>query len=373
MALLFMDSFDHYGTVVTDKWTSLGSSYLNDNSGIATVGRRSTKGWRAGNTASGNANDFAKTLYKTLSPTTNICIVGMAFRPVTAFTNIAQGLYSEILAAGGTVAPCLVAIRYGGVTQCWLKLNADGTISPVRNNSPAAGTVLGTTSAALALGSYTHIEVMVAVHNTTGIVKIRFNGTEVLSLTAQNTQSTGNLWNEIRLGSVGPVSGGSVEWNYDDLYVLDGNGSAPWNAFLGDCRLDASSPPAAGAKSDWIPLSGTNNALMVDDPDVGDSDVTYVSSVTPGATDTYVLPDLPVVGAQLKGVQLNLLLRKEDAGSCPLTGVVRHAGVDYPTAAIESPSTTYGYRMMPLQTNPGTGVAWTEAGFNAAEFGVMRE
>jgi hypothetical protein len=377
MALLFIDSFDHYGTVVLDKWTSLQTSYSvntgNETSGIATVGRRGTKGWRASIGAGGYQNDAVYTLYKSLPATGSTCVLGMAFRPVTSFHNNDQGLnVDDVSGGGGATAPCIVAIRYGSTTQFWLKLNEDGTISPMRGAGTGSSVSLGVTTP-LQQGVYTHIEVFVTLHATAGIVKIRFNGDEVLNIPVANTRFNADLWNEIRLGSVAPISG-AVEWDYDDLYVLDGYGGAPWNNFLGDCRVDASYPTAEGAKSDWIPLPpNTNNALMVDDPGVSDGDGTYVSSTVPGSVDTYIVPDAPVPGAVIYGVQLNLLLRKEDAGNCPLRGVVRHVGLDYPTPAIVNPGTSYAYRTIPIPTNPGTGVQWTEAGFNAAEFGIMRE
>ena len=66
-----------------------------------------------------------------------------------------------------------------------------------------------------------------------------------------------------------------------------------------------------------------------------------------------------------------LSLKKTDAGVCTVAPVIRHSGVDYPGAAI-TPGTSYAYGLAIAATNPGTSAAWTEAGFNAAEFGYKR-
>jgi hypothetical protein len=186
-----------------------------------------------------------------------------------------------------------------------------------------------------------------------------------IAVTGVNTSNTGAAsWSGVSLGT-SPYNS-----DYDDLYVLDGSGAAPLNDFLGDCRVDARYPTAEGASSAWTPLSGTDNALMVDET-APDDDTTYNSTSTVGATDTHVVQDAPVPGAVLYGVQLCLSHKKSDAGTCSIAPVVRHSGVDQVGTAF-NPGTTYVYSVTPYGLNPGTGAAWTEAGFNAAEFGYKR-
>jgi hypothetical protein len=158
--------------------------------------------------------------------------------------------------------------------------------------------------------------------------------------------------------------------DYDDLYVLDGSGPAPRNDFLGDCRVDVRLPTAQGNSHAWTPTPVVDNALNVDDP-APDDETTYNATTTVGATDTLVVQDAAVAGGTLFAVQLSLNQRKTDAGTCTIAPVVRHAGVDYPGAGL-NPGTTYVYGVTPYNTNPGTAAAWTEADFNAAEFGYKR-
>jgi hypothetical protein len=102
-----------------------------------------------------------------------------------------------------------------------------------------------------------------------------------------------------------------------------------------------------------------------------DDDATYVAAPAAGVVDTYVVQDAPVVGGTLYGIQHCLAMKKLDAGICAVAPVVRHAGLDY-VAPDLSPSTAYAFSHQIGTINPGTGLAWTEAGFNAAEFGFKR-
>jgi len=229
----------------------------------------------------------------------------------------------------------------------------------------------------MSAGVMAYVEWKVVIHPSAGTVEVRVNGNVVpgLNLTGQNTRASGfSTWTSVVLGTNDNVgsswSGGNLNVDFDDVYVCDGSGSAPWNTFLGDCRVDALRPTAEGTSSQWTPLSGTDNAAMVNQT-APDDDTTYVSTVTSGHTDTYVTPDAPVAGAAIMGVQLNVSIKKEDAGSCAVSGVVRHSGTNYPVV-LPNPGTTYAYQTVMMPTNPGTGVAWTEAGFNAAEFGFTR-
>jgi hypothetical protein len=333
MALLFLDSFDHYVTAdAGEKWTGIGGAI------VAGAGRRSTAAWRSVSSGQSAA--------KTLAPGDTTCLLGVAMK-VPAYT------------VGN-----LVQVRSAATAQITVTLNATGFFEVRRGTS--TGTLLGTASASISAGVFIYLELKTRIDPTTGTVTLRVNETLLLSVPSANTASTGVAgWDGVALGGTG-----SGNYDYDDLYVLDGTGAAPLNDLLGDCRVDARYPTAEGASSAWTPLSGTNNALMVDET-APDDDTTYNSTPTVGATDTHVVQDAPVPGAALYGVQLCLSHKKSDAGTCSLAPVVRHGTTDYPGTAF-NPGTTYVYQVIPYGLNPGTAAAWTEADFNAAEFGYKR-
>jgi len=341
MALLWLDSFDHYATAdIGEKYTVTGSP------SISATSRRGSAMYLPG-------GYFVKT--RSLSPVSTTVIVGGAFR----FAGYPSPFNSEF-----------IQIMSGATAQCNLALTTAGILFAARG-----GTGLGTaTMAAFPLNTYVFIEFKVVIHPSAGSVVIRLDELEVLNISGVNTAATGTAaWDSVMLG------GAWVNTLCDDLYTVDSSGLAPCNDLLGDCRVDARYPTAEGASSAWTPLSGSDNALMVDDPGpplytsgVGpDDDTTYNSTLTLAATDTHVVQDAPVPAAALYGVQLCISMKKSDAGTCSVAPVVRHSGTDYPGTAV-NPGTAYAYVMTPYGLNPGTGAAWTEAGFNAAEFGYKR-
>jgi hypothetical protein len=332
MALLFLDSFDHYATA------DLPTKYGAVSSGTITAGA----GRRAGGAVViGNGG-----ISWTLSPGNTTVVVGMAVKT----GSLAQ-------------SPVLLQVSRGGPAQLTVSYNTGGFLQLWRGNFVA---LLGTAVLApFVVGTTSFLELKADLHPTAGSAILRVNEAEVLNLAGINTAQTGTAgWDG--LGLFGTLL---VVLTIDDLYVLDGSGAVPLNTFLGDCRVDARYPTGAGATTGWTPSAGANWAAVDDAAPNGDTD--YVSAGSVGLTDTYTIQDAPVPGAVLYGVQLCASLKKSDAGTCSVAPVVRHAGTDNVGTA-SNPGTAYGYAIVPYGTNPGTGAAWTEAGFNAAEFGVKR-
>jgi hypothetical protein len=341
MALLFLDSFDHYATAdVPVKYTAVG--------GAATIAAG------AGRRSSACALFSNANVTPVVTPSGNVAIVGVAYKQGSG--TFANGDWQGI------------EIFSGATVQLGLTLSPTGFLKVVRGGylSGAPG-LLGTASSALTLGVFQFIELKATIHPTAGTVVVRVDEAVVLNLTGVNTAQTGVAgWSGLRLSS---MQAGSSSNSYDDLYVLDGSGAAPLNDLLGDCRVDARYPTAAGATTQWTPSTGANWQNVDDAAPNGDTD--YNSTATVGATDTFTTQDAPVVGGTLYGAQVVLSAKKTVAGTCSIAPVIRHAGTDYPGTAA-NPNTSYGFAVLPYGTNPGTGAAWTEAGFNAAEFGYKR-
>jgi hypothetical protein len=295
--------------------------------------------------------------------------------PVDATTCIAGVALSVPPALVGTAGYQVLSVRQNATCMVYVRLNQDYTLSVLRG-AHGSGVVLGTTTAVLAAGTFVYVELKVVLHDTAGTVDLRLNNVSVLSLTSQDTVPTSATaaWNIVALGMQENItssitSSGGALTHFDDVYVCDGSGAAPWNSFLGDVRVDPRYPTGAGATTGWTPSAGANWAALDETAPNDDSD--YASAAAAALTDTFVVQDAPVVGATILGVQHCLALRKTDAGICTVSPVVRHSSVDYAGAAL-SPGTTYSYGLQVAQVNPGTSAAWTEAGFNAAEFGYTR-
>lgn len=371
MALLFMDSFDHYATAdLLTKWTATSAGGSGSPAPtIGAVGRHSSNGLSLKSPS--NAGNAGPHYTKILAPGDATIICGVAFNPVTSVALYSGGADPETTGAPNCCT-CVMAVRLSGAVQAFLRVNLDGTLSAYRGPASSGnGTLLATSSATLAAATYNYLEVKITIHGSAGVFIVRLNGnpTPIINFTG-NTQSQGSAtWNEIRLGRVSTSPSSNQEAQWDDLYVLDGTGVAPWNAFLGDVRVDARFPTGAGATAGWTPSTGANYAAVDETAPNGDTD--YVSATTVPVTDSYVTQDAPVAGATIFGVQHCLSFKKVDAGTCAVAPLVRIGGTDYVGADL-FPATAYAYGLQVAQVSPATSAQWSESEFNGAEFGMKR-
>jgi len=333
MSLLFMDSFAHYlAADYPQKYNGAGMS------GPASI--QTTLGRRGGPCMqSGNGTMWSRAFI----PGDNTSVVGMAMNfPVASAADMIRWYDS------------------GGNEQYHIGLNSNRTLYAGKPFSA----VDATSTLLLTVGGYNYIETKVLIADSGGTIEVRVNGVVYIAATGLDTKQSGTAgWSRI------DVISGSFPTLMHDMYVLDGVGAAPWNNFLGDCRVDVRAVTAAGATTGWTPSTGANWQNVDDATPNGDTD--YNSVTASGPTDTFVVQDAPVVGATIYGVQTVISNKKMDAGACTIASVIRHSGTDN-VGANFNPSTAYTMALQAYQTNPGTGVAWTEAGFNAAEFGYKR-
>jgi len=371
MALLFMDSFDHYATSdLTKKWTEVG---VNESSGFATApaigayGRNATSGLR---TSMGAPNYVGLPLCVTVTPSDNVCLVGFAFKP-SSFAAIAVGPSS---AAAFWNANWVLSVRMNNSQLWYARLNQDGTISIFRDVS-GTGTLLGTTSLALQAGVWTYLEFRVTVHDSTGTVDVRFNGTPAMTgLTGQNTRGTGavNTWNAVRVGYVNAETT-PITFDFDDLVVMDGSGSYN-NAFLGDVTISALYPDADGNAHAWVCSTGTPDTGVdhdcVDEALVND-DTDYLSTSTVNAKSTFSMQDV-AAGADIRAVQIVTSQRKGAEGPGKIKHVVRSNTTDYDQVEQGIAGTSYAFLRTVVETDPATAAPWLEAAWNAVEIGLKK-
>jgi len=368
MALLWMDSFDHYVTAdIAKKWTNLGTQ----GSGTTTIGafgRHSSQGIRHATTS---ANASSKPTLKVVSPTSPIAIVGFGFQ-TNSFATAGSASAGTIGVwdrgqSGGNGCACLLFIMNGNLVQgAFTLVNGTGQIRYYR----ADGTLVWTSTGSLGMNVFQFLEFKITLSPTVGTIDVIRDGVALSAPATGLNTGLAAAWSGFVLGRCESNVSVSMNWDFDDVYVCDGAGSAPWNTFLGDCRVDVRVPTAEGTTIGWTPLSGSDNALMVDEAlDNGDTD--YNATSTLDAIDTFVVQDAPIPGAAIYGVQHVLNMKKADAGVCTVAPVIRHSTTDYPGTAL-SPSMTYAPLTQVQPTNPGTAAQWIEADFNAAEFGYKR-
>jgi hypothetical protein len=329
MTLLFCDGFDHY-TSITDKW----------NGGIANFyageGRFGTSAFRLG--------DSNASAVKNIGVNASTIIVGMSIR----FTYF------------GTVDPFRVAcFRDNGAMQLGFYVSSSGF--PVI----WAGSTLWTGTIPFVIGVTQYIEMKATIHNSTGTVELRSQGVVLASLTGQNTRggTSNNYANEFHIGPAGQANHSVY---VDDLYVCDTAGSVN-NDFLGDVRVQSIFPSGAGNTTQMTPSAGSNYTCVDETTPNGDTD--YVSETAAGEKDTYAFGNLTPTSGTIKGVQVLINARKDDAGFRTIAPVYRPASTDYDGSTVNV-GDSYVYYSEITEVSPETSSAWTIAEVNGAEFGV---
>jgi hypothetical protein len=348
MALLFMDSFDHYATAdLTEKWTSASAAIY----AIGAYGRNSTSGLRL---STGAAGSVSATVLGGVSEV----VLGVAIKP-TAHT----GAYNS------------TPIAFGSASQ-WemgVALNTDLTLQPFVVNSgsfyPGGDsyyTLLGTaTVATLQVGVWSYLEVRMKCDGSTGTCIIRLNGIEVKNLTGLDTLYTSATLTRIALAS---RASAHQTLDYDDLVVMNTTGAVN-NDFLGDVTVTALYPSGAGTTSGWTPSAGSNYQNVDETPANDDTD--YNSTATLNAKDTYAMQDC-AAGADIRAVQILAAVRKGAEGPGQVKLVTRSSSTDYDGAAQGIGGTSYSYVREIRETDPATAAAWSESGWNAVEIGLKK-
>lgn len=368
MAILFMDSFDHYATAdLLEKWTQICTQITGTpvQPAIGAYGRNSTQGLRLSVTP--NQGYTGLPVAVTLAPSGATFIFGAAVKysafatmPVAANPAIAYG-------QGGGGSNWLVCLRDTNTTQVWFRVNQNGTISCLLGDG-ASCTVLGTSSTSLQAGVFHYVEIKVLIHGSAGTVTIRQDGKVGLNLSGQVTQFSGAAqWNDVRVGYLA-TSSTPVTLDIEDCAIMDGSGSVN-NDFLGDVTISALYPSGAGTTSGWTPSAGSNYAC-VDEALVND-DTDYVATTTINAKDTYAMQDT-ASGADIRAVQIVSAQRKGTEGPGRMKHVVRSGGTDYDQAEQGLGGTSYAFLRSILETDPATAAAWSESGWNAVEVGVKK-
>jgi hypothetical protein len=257
----------------------------------------------------------------------------------------------------------------GGSRQLSLYNDASGRFRVYRNEG--AGTLLGTGTFSLPVGSWVYVEwKVVFATGATGSTEVRINGTSDLVVNAVQTTTSGNAWaNKLNLAGSRNYGGGNSQ-RYQDLYVLDNTG-AQNNDFLGDCRVELRVPSADGAVQQFatvVPNTAGHYAKVAEIPH--DGDTSYVEDATVGNVETYLRAALAATSGVVRGVQFSTVAKRSDAGPKTIAGTVRIGGVNYFGAA-KTPSTVYTVEDNRdiLELNPATGLPFTIAEINAAEFG----
>ena len=228
-------------------------------------------------------------------------------------------------------------------------------------------------------GLWHHIEAAFKVDASTGISRLVVDGVESLqSITSGDTVGVVPM-SDKRLDRVifSSSSAQDVVYYFDDVIAYDdissgiaGDLTYTSNFPLGEVRIETIQPNGVGTNSDWTPTSGDNYTNV--DEDVADDDTTIVATGTATDLDTYAFSNLSGTPSSIYGVMIGSVGKASPGAT---TGI-KHYTLSS-AATDESAEITligaYQFNQTFVGQDPNTTAAWTEAGVNAAEFGIEKQ
>lgn len=275
----------------------------------------------------------------------------------SVFPNTTSNLYAQFhMFVTGPGSDHLFSWYDANNTQCSLRIDNTGVITLVRGT---AGTTIATSGTpAIAWNAWYFIQLRVTI-GAAGSYELRINGQTIFSGTG-NTQNTANNY----------ANGWNLRWaRYANLILYDGTGNAP-NTWTPETVIYTSLPNGAGATTGWTPSAGANWQCVDEQPNNGDTD--YVAAASAPLTDTYACPAPAPSGVIPYAVGVEVVARKDDAGTNDLDLVVRSGGSDYASGVPGTLTTTWQRFRRIWDLDPDTGLAWTLADAHAVQPGVRR-
>ena len=253
----------------------------------------------------------------------------------------------------GTLFVRLAGTFFGSAANDWDFWGGGGAFSFGTNlGLSAAGTIQANVGF--------HLQVKVTIHATAGAVEVKVNGVTVIGpLTNICTQfATDEVTNLV----YGLIGGGTVY--FDDMWFSDD--------FLGDCIIWSHFPRTPdGDHLDGVPLGAGDHYVEVNEKPEPDDDTSYVTVTGAGERESYYVDALVETGATILAIETVIDAKKTDVGEATISDHIRQDSTDA-DGTVKGLSVAYGRIKQVYQTDPVRGGAWTESGFNAAQYGVKK-
>jgi hypothetical protein len=254
----------------------------------------------------------------------------------------------------------------------WLKKS--GTAIQIMDRS---GSVLATSTATPLDGAEHYYEIKATVGYPARIV-LHLDGTQIAD--------SGTGW--IISPASGPTDIGYFRWftsagsavTLSDIVLLDTNGSAPTNDFLGDVHVETKMPTGDGTHTDFAPSPAGTHYTTVDERPSYNGDTDYVQSTAVGDKDTYT-HEAMISSGTVYGVAVYAVGEATDTGTRKVKGLVRSGSSE--VTGSEEVALAYAdyYHLLGVsgvsslvrgvvELDPQGGGAWTTARVDASEIGV---
>jgi len=251
-----------------------------------------------------------------------------------------------------------------------LRQNVDGTLSMLTNNG---ATSLLVTDRSLFSNTRYMLEWDIQLTGGTPItcaVELRING---------HVEGSGSASSGINASSLlsFPTTGGVDANRHKFSAAAGGAGTGSWitdlylknyASYEGDIRNVPLYPASDGGILDWTPNSGSTHFDRVNTHPV---DITkFLKTATPGDIDLWGFDSLPAFSGTILGLNISVLVQKDDEGTKSFKIVVGSTGTDAESDEFFVSTTNPEYYEFSLKLDPATGLAWTAAGVNALIAGV---
>ncbi len=272
--------------------------------------------------------------------------------------------------ASNSIAYLVRLPNAGGTNPATIRWNGTNGLLEMLIGGSVVASVAWTSAGLSSVNTWYHVGVTFKRHASTGYFTIYADGVAVLTFTG-NTGSQ-DITSIIYMGEGQATFGGWAASAYiDDAYVDDdtsGSDVAPNSP-----RFLWSLANAAGTNAEFTPLSSTNIS-NVDDTDASapDDDTTYNSAAAAGLKDTFNTTNITVpAGLQIAAAIPVAWAKRSNAGISSQLDLLAYNG-SLTTGSAKTPTTAYGPVWDRFVTDPSA-AAWTEASFNAAEFGYKSD
>jgi len=246
--------------------------------------------------------------------------------------------------------------------QCYIAAQNNSTTGVIKVYR-GGGTEVATSTANLVINpnGWNVIDFKLKISATVGEATVWLNSVQVINATGLNTKGSSGASID-RMG----ISSSSNDCFFDEVYLLDDQGSAPFNYRLTDPKIVAINANAAGDSSQFSCNSVGNNIYAAS---LHDDDSYYNYSSTVGQIDLYNLGNVEAAATAIYGVMPQVNVRKDDVPARTARLKVK-SGATTDNGGDLVLTTSYQMLRKMYQVDPNTSAQWTPAAVNALQVGV---
>ena len=258
--------------------------------------------------------------------------------------------------------------------QVSIKLSYNGSWVVYRGGDGNQTTLGSGTITGFQADAWNYVEFYCKIDPSAGAFIMRVNNVQITSLTGLNTSNNINIYGNTITpsGIFGGMGIGCYNYvtpigllRYDDMYFNDTTGSAPYNTFLGNVRIQTAKVNGPGTYTEFTPLTGTNWSQVSET--LADGDASYNYSNTVGNKDTFTTTGA-IINSTVFGVQITSYVRKDDAINREMANYIISGSTEV-AGDSQYLASSYTYLRDVYVADPNTSAPWTSIGVNNLQIG----